>query len=96
MEKRELELISELMELLQDKMEYSEGDFAERLGKKKPEVAVLEIEKGPMSELEEEEEELGMDLDADMEEGESMEHKMKVMGEDPESELKKRIMKMRA
>ena len=40
MEEKKLEIISQLMEELQDLMGPSEGDFSERLGKVKPEMEV--------------------------------------------------------
>jgi len=108
MDRRELELIKELMDKLSEEMEYGEEDFSERLGRKKPHVEVIKMEgKMPMDEdLEHEEEELGMDLDGDMEMDEDPEHIAKVLGrgshdEDdmeessPESDLKRRLMKLR-
>jgi hypothetical protein len=53
MERDEMQIIKELMEELQDHMKYSEDDFGERLGRKKPEVEVMKIEAEPMeSEME--------------------------------------------
>lgn len=106
MDKKELQVIAELMDKLQEQMDPSEDDFAERLGRKKPGIEVVKVE-GKMEDpdMEHAEEELGMDLDHDMEEGESPEHQAKVLGgmgdeddEDmlsPEESLKRRIMKMR-
>ena len=63
MDKHELQLIQELMSVLQDKMQYGEDDFSERLGRKKPEVEVVKVESEmPLGESEESEEmEMGMD-----------------------------------
>lgn len=44
MKDKDLELIAQLMEELQDKMEYNSDDFEERLGRKKPQVEVVKIE----------------------------------------------------
>lgn len=87
MDKRELELIKELMDKLSDEMEYGEEDFAERLGRKNPEIEVIKME-GEMP-LEDEDME-----DEDMEE-DSMEPEMEDEESSPEEELKRRIMKMR-
>jgi hypothetical protein len=40
MENRKLEIISQLMEELQDLMSPGEGDFNERLGREKPDVEI--------------------------------------------------------
>lgn len=84
MDKRDLALIQELMEKLQDEMEYGEDDFAERLGRKKPEVEVLKVE----SELPDEEDEA-------MEEEEPS-LPMDDEDESPEEKLKKRLLKLRS
>lgn len=81
MDKKELELIHEMMGKLIDEMQPGEDDFSERLGRKKPAIAI-EIEKeSPM------EEDIPMsmdDLDSDhSDDGEEM---------DP---LAKRLMKLR-
>lgn len=96
-----LKVIQELMQELQDEMQYGKDDFESRLGReKKPEVEVLKVE-GSMGEdpmLEKKEEKLGMDLDGDSEMGEDPEHAEMVMGEDeesPEEKLKNRLMKIR-
>lgn len=94
-----LKVIQQLMQELQDEMQYGEDDFAERLGKKKPDIEVVKVE-GSMDQdpmLEKKEEKLGMDLDGDMEMGEDPEHAEMVMGEDegPEEKLKNRLMKLR-
>lgn len=98
MDKREMQLIMELMEELQDQMKYGEEDFSERLGRKKPEIDVIKVE-GKMEDpkLEHMEEELGTDLDDDQEMGEDPEHMEMVLGEDvsPEEKLKQRLMKLR-
>lgn len=84
MDKSELGIIQELMEFLQDKMQYGEEDLSERLGRPKPEVQVTKIEG-----------EMPMGDDAEMESPD-----MDPMGgmdemESPEDKLKHRIMKMR-
>lgn len=42
--KQDLEIIKELMDELISEMEPGEEDFAERLGRKKPEVGMMKIE----------------------------------------------------
>lgn len=92
-----LKVIQELMQELQDEMQYGKDDFESRLGReKKPEVEVLKVE-GSMGEdplLEKKEAKLGMDMDQDMEMGEDSEMPM-VDDEDPEEKLKNRLMKIR-
>jgi hypothetical protein len=96
---KELDVIMELMEDLQEKMQYGEGDFEERLGRKKPGIEVMKIEgKLPMGEDEAEgmesemgEDELAMESDPMM--GAELDEELE---ESPEEKLKKRIMKMRA
>lgn len=98
MDERKLQIIQELMEQLQEEMQPSSDDFAERLGRAKPKVEVMSVE-AEDPDMESAEEELGMDLDSDMEMGESPLHKAKVMGgemeEGPEADLKRRLMKLR-
>lgn len=110
MEKK-LELIRELMDQLQEEMQYGKGDFEERLGRKKPDAAIeiMKVE-GDSPELKKSEEMSGMDLDNDHEMGEDPKHAAMVMGkgmdddmdmdmggeeESPEDMLKKRLMKLR-
>lgn len=93
MDDRKMEIISQLMEELKEEMQYGEDDLASRLGRKKPDVAMMSIEAEDPS-MESEEEEIGMDLDDDMEEGEGPTHKAKIMGS-PEEKLKERLLKMR-
>lgn len=83
MDKRDLALIQELMEKLQDEMEYGEDDLSERLGRKKPEVEVLKVESELPDEEDEtmEEEELSLPMDDE--------------DETPEEKLKKRLLKLR-
>lgn len=69
--KHELEMIIELMQELQGKMEHGEEDFSERLGRKKPEISMMKVEAGPEVEGEIE---MGMD---DEEMPESPEDKLK-------------------
>lgn len=106
MDKKELQVIADLMEELKDQMEYGEDDFAERLGRKKPQVEVVKMEGSlPMDDedMEHAEEMSGEDLDNDMEMGEDPEHAAMVLdrGEDdmemmsPEEKLKQRLMKLR-
>jgi hypothetical protein len=100
-DKKELEIIAQLMDQLQDEMSFSKDDFAKRLGREEPGIKVIKVStESPMEEspeLEKAEEELGMDLDDDEEMGEDPEHVEKVMGEmGPEESLKKRLMKLRA
>lgn len=92
MTKDKMEIIQELMDMLKDEMQYGKDDFEERLGRKKPDMAIMKVE----GDLEPDEEKMGMDLDGDDEMGESPEHAKMVMGADDEDEdLKSRLMKMR-
>ena len=97
-EKSELSVIKELMEKLVGEMEPSEDDFAERLGRKKPDLEVVKVGVGMSPEMEKKEEMLGKDLEGDMEMGEDPEHAAMVLDEgmSPEEKLKKRLMKLRA
>lgn len=79
-EKTELSVIKELMEQLVSEMKPGADDFEERLGRKKPDVAIMKVEAGVSPEEEMEEE-------AEMAMGEAM---------SPESKLKERLMKLRA
>lgn len=83
MDKKELEIIKELMAELEDKMQFDENDLSARLGRKKPEVEVPELE-GEMPE-EEESEEL-------------MEEELPLLEEEmtPEEKLKRRLLKLRS
>lgn len=95
--KDELAIITELMQDLQEQMEYGKDDFEDRLGRKKPDMVSIEIEgKSPM----------GMDKEEDMGDMEEMTMKpdpdespmmSDMMGEkkSPEDELKKRLMRLR-
>ncbi len=82
--KEDLAVILDLMEKLQDKMQYGEEDFNDRLGRKKPEVQVMSIEgESPM----------GGDEEPD---GDEMPPMMgDDMDEDPDEALKRRLMQMR-
>jgi len=93
MDKRELELIKELMDKLSEEMEYGEEDFSERLGRKKPEIEVIKMEgKMPFKKEMEMEDE---SCDPEMEH-EDMEHENMEMEESsPEDDLKRRLMKLR-
>ena len=106
MDDAKLQVIKELMDELQEKMEFGKDDFEERLGRKKPDIEVMKVE-GSMDhdmmdpEMEHEEEESGIDLDGDMEMGESPEHAAMVLGKSseepmsPEEKLKQRLLKLR-
>jgi len=80
MESRKLEIIKQLMEELQDEMQYGEEDLSSRLGRA-PKVEVLKMEAEPM----EEEGEISMEMGL----GEELED------ESPEEQLKRRLMKIR-
>lgn len=97
-EKSELSVIRELMEKLVGEMEPSEEDFAERLGRKKPDLEVVKVGIGMDPKMEKAEEMAGKDLEGDMEMGEDPEHAAMVLDEgmSPEEKLKKRLMKLRA
>lgn len=92
MDKKELMIIAELMDKLTDEMEMGEEDFAERLGRKKPDVEVVEI-KGVKPEMDMED-----PMEAMHEEEESPMHEMMESEDedmDEDSSLKKRLMKIR-
>lgn len=93
-ERDTLKIIEELMKELHDHMQYGSDDFEERLGRK-PNVEVVKMGlKKP--DMEGAEEMAGADLDGDNEEGESMEHKLKVLGGgEGEDDLKGRLMGLR-
>lgn len=97
-DKSELSVIRELMEKLVGEMSPSEDDFAERLGRKKPDLEVVKVGVGMDPKMEMAEEMSGKDLDGDMEEGEDPKHAAMVMDEgmSPEEKLKQRLMKLRA
>ncbi len=82
MDRKELEIIQELMQKLQEQMELGEDDFSERLGRKKPEVEVMKME------LESEE-----PMEEDMELSEHMEE---MEPKSPDDALKQRLMKLRS
>lgn len=46
MEEKKLQIIGQLMQELQDLMGPGENDFSERLGREKPDMAVMKIEAG--------------------------------------------------
>lgn len=87
MDKKELQLIQQLMDKLSEEMEYGEEDLSERLGRKKPEIEVVKIE-GELPLDEESEEEM---FDP------SMEDELELEDEElsPEDELKSRLMRLR-
>ena len=100
MDKKELQIIVELMDQLQDEMSLNKDDLSKRLGREEPKVEVLKIESDDSMdnpELEEAEESLGMDLDNDNEEGKPLDHQERVLGgeSNPDEELKRRLMKIR-
>jgi hypothetical protein len=74
-----LKMIQDIMDGLQSEMEYGEDDFNERLGRKKPDVAVEIEAKGEMPE-----EMMGDEFPMEDEEMET-----------PDSKLKARLLKMR-
>lgn len=83
MDNKQMQIIQELMEELQETMQYSEDDLGERLGREKPTAVKMEIEAEP----------LGMDH---MGEDEEMEMGMEEgLESSPEDSLKKRLMKLR-
>lgn len=91
MDRKELEIIQELMDVLQDKMQYGEDDLSDRLGRKKPGLEVVKVEGSmPMTGKDPLEHAEGM-AGADMgEDQDSM-----GMDEDPDDKLKRRLMSMR-
>lgn len=83
--KQELQVIMDLMQDLQEKMSYGEEDFAERLGRKKPEAELeIKVEGGELGNGHSEEPDLDDEMNAEVEE------------EGPEEKLKSRLMKLRA
>lgn len=97
MDKRELDIIKELMGKLEDEMQYGEDDFSERLGRPK---ASIKIEIGKKSMDDGMGEEMGDEMDSE----EGMSHEMDPMDEEedflsasksPEESLKKRLLKLR-
>lgn len=98
MERSELEIIKELMAELEDKMQPSEADFDERLGRKKPGVEVLKIE----GEMPEENSGMMMGEKADMAEeklggGSDEDDEDMPMDEvDPDVKLRSRLMRLRS
>lgn len=80
---QELEVIMDLMKDLQEKMEYGEEDFSERLGRKKPSLEVVKVEAEAAPEMGMEGEEPELEIEEEM-------------PESPEEKLKNRLMKMRA
>lgn len=99
MDKKELQVIMELMEELQGSMDHSEDDFMERLGRKKPDVEVVKIEgalgEDPSIEMDDDSE-LEDELEEDGSEESGYDPEISMEDEmSPEESLKKRIMKMR-
>lgn len=103
MDKHELDIIQQLMEVLQDKMQHGEDDLSERLGRKKPGIEVVKVEgKLPMGDdpMKEADAAAAMAPGDDREMSEVPEHHSMSMGDDmmdesPEEKLKRRLMKMR-
>lgn len=88
MEKHEMQIISQLMEELQNAMGHSEDDFSERLGRKKPEVEVVKMQgKLPMDG--------SMDGDMPMGDDDDMGPMDPDMDASPEDKLKKRLLALR-
>lgn len=79
MDRSEFEIIQELMEELQSKMEPSEEDLGSRLGREKPTVEVmsLETDADPLAMEDEMIDGMGDEMDS------------------PDEKLKKRLMKLR-
>lgn len=93
MDKSELGIIQELMEFLQDKMQYGHDDLGDRLGRPKPEMAIMKVEGSmpgddamgdKMPTDDDQSPPMGMDPDKDDD-----------MNEDPDDSLKRRLMQMR-
>ena len=80
MDRKELQIIQELMDKLSEQMELSEDDLGSRLGRQKPSLEAVKIEVEP--EMEEEESE-----EMPMEEPEMS---------SPDESLKSRLMKLRS
>jgi hypothetical protein len=81
MESKKLNIIMDLMQELQNEMEYGKEDFEERLGRPKPQVEVMKME-GELP--------MGEEMEGDMPEDEMM-----MEEESPDEKLKNRIMKLR-
>ena len=82
---KELQMIQDLMQQLQDEMQYGKKDFEERLGRKEPGVEVLKIE-GEVPMQAEPDESPEMD---------DMEPEMDAEPMDGDEDLKQRLMKLR-
>lgn len=89
--KEELLVIKDLMDELVDKMQYSEEDFSERLGRKKPEIEMVKVE----GKLDPESEEPMDEVELDVESEEPMDGDMELEPESPDDKLKKRLMSLR-
>jgi hypothetical protein len=95
---KELDVIIDLMKDLQDKMQYGEDDFAERLGRKKPEG--LEVAKVSVMPGEDDDKDMAMEPDGDADDMAMMGHGgdedcFEDEEKDPEADFKKRLMKLR-
>lgn len=90
MDKRELQIIEELMAELQGQMEYGADDFEERLGRKKPEAEIKKAMTSPDAEIEVTQVEMPEDETSE----EGTEDDM-MDEESPEEKLKSRLMKLR-
>lgn len=94
MDAKELQLIKELMDQLQEEMKYGKEDFASRLGRKEEPkgIEIMKIEKSGLDELPEgDEHELkeSPEFEAGEEEG------MQELPESSDDLLKKRLLKLR-
>lgn len=94
MDRKELDLIAQLMEELQGQMEDSHDDFDERLGRKKPDLEILKVEGKDVRPEIEESDEHEMSESPEFEAGEE-EGMMEDEESSPEEALKKRIMALR-
>lgn len=86
MDDRKMEIISQLMEELQEEMAHGKDDFSSRLGRKEPDVEIMSMKR-------EDDDDEPSELDFDL----GGEEKEMGMDEDcsPEEKLKQRLLKMR-
>ena len=93
MDKRELQIIEQLMEELKGQMEMGAEDYDHRLGREKPAVEVVKMEGSlPMDDDDELEE---PEMEADSDESPMMADIMPDEDMSPDEKLKQRILKMR-
>lgn len=95
MDDKKMEIIQQLMEELQDQMQYGEDDLGDRLGRKKPDVEIMKMgidgKDDPMMDDHDGDEDMPGGMGHGMDRGMMMD----AMNDDPEENLKNRLMKLR-